>query len=282
MAATDDQIDRLYQIDLAAFVNERNALAKASRDAEVKSLPKPSLPAWAVNQIYWHRRPLFDRLVQAAEVMRDAHRRTLAGRAADLRAAETTHRTAVRDAVSGAREILESAGHPLTPATIESVTRTLEALPAPEANGRLVRPLSPAGFEALAGLASAPSRPPLRIVSSREHPPPPADAAPVPAPRTTAQARAEAEREAKAEAQREAKARAEREAAARAEREAHERRERLEERRAAEKVLAAAAEDLRRADAAVADAEEALTARRAERDAARAAHKRAARDMERL
>ena len=61
--ATDDQIDRLYQIGLEAFIAERNALAKTSRHAALKSLPKPSVPAWAVNQIYWHERAIFDRLV---------------------------------------------------------------------------------------------------------------------------------------------------------------------------------------------------------------------------
>ncbi len=282
MAALDDPIDRLYQIDLEAFVAERNALAKSSGRADVKSLQKPSVPAWAVNQLYWRHRGLFDRLVQAAEAMRDAHRRALSGKAADIRSAEATHREAVREAVAAARKVLEGAGDPVTPATLEAVTRTLEALPAPEANGRLVRPLAPAGFEALAGLAARPTPPARRIVPPRKDPPPAPSRSPAPAGADRTPPRAQAAREAKAEAERERKAEAERAAKARAEREAAERRERDEERRAAQEALDAAHEALQLAEAAVADAEKTLTARRAEREAARVAHKNAARELERL
>ena len=46
----DSPLDRLYQLPLSEFVSARNALAKESGtdSAEIRSLPKPSLPAWAV------------------------------------------------------------------------------------------------------------------------------------------------------------------------------------------------------------------------------------------
>ena len=46
---------------------------------------------------------------------------------------------------------------------IDAIRETLQALPSPEANGRLTRALSPRGFEALAGLTvTAPARPARR------------------------------------------------------------------------------------------------------------------------
>lgn len=257
MADLDEQIDRLYQADLGAFIPERNALAKASRRADVKTLPKPSVPAWAVNQIYWHQRPLFDRLVARAEAVRDQHRRTLASRSADVRGAETAHRETLREAVDAARRILTEAGHPVTPATVEAVSRTLEALPSPEATGRLVKPLTPAGLEALAGLSFGPPRSGLRVLQGGLAP----DSPPAPA---------DADRAARAEAERDAQVRAEQEAREQAER---------ERRRAAAAARDAAQAAFDRAAAAVTDAERALAARQQERDRAANALAQAVRAM---
>ncbi len=58
-----DEVDRLYQGPLDAFIDARNALAKATRRADLKTLPKLSLRAWAVNQLDWHHQPVVDRLV---------------------------------------------------------------------------------------------------------------------------------------------------------------------------------------------------------------------------
>lgn len=258
MADLDEQIDRLYQVDLGTFIPERNALAKASRRADVKALPKPSVPAWAVNQIYWHQRPLFDRLVARAEAVRDQHRRTLASRSADVRGAETAHRETLREAVDAARRILTEAGLPVTPATVEAVSRTLEALPSPEANGRLVKPLTPAGLEALAGLSFGPPRSGLRVLQGGL-------AADSPAAPVAADADAAAR-----EAEREAQARAEQEAREQADR---------ERRRAAAAARDAAQAAFDRAAAAVTDAERALAARVQERDRAANALAQAVRAM---
>lgn len=171
MADFEQDVDALYQGPLADFITARNALAKAAKRPDLKTLEKPALPAWAVNQLYWHERDVVDAVMRAAEAMRAAHRQALAGKAADIRAAETAHRAAIRDATKAATARLTGAGHPATAATIEAITRTLEALPSPDARGRLVRPLAPAGLEALAGLTlSAPARPALRVVSSRPAP----------------------------------------------------------------------------------------------------------------
>ena len=154
MAQLDDEIDRLYQLPAGEFVAARNALAKQAGPgaATVKNLQKPNAPAWAVNQLYWTRRKVFDKLIDAANKLRAAHSQMLSGKRADVTAAETAHRDAVKAASAEVKQILSQAGDPATAATMMAVSDTLQALPGPERPGRLVRPLKPRGFEALAGL----------------------------------------------------------------------------------------------------------------------------------
>lgn len=154
MAQLDDEIDRLYQLPAGEFVAARNALAKQAGPgaATVKTLQKPNAPAWAVNQLYWTRRKVFDKLIDAANNLRAAHSQMLSGKRGDVTGAETSHRDAVKAASAEVKEILSQAGDPATAATMMAVSDTLQALPGPERPGRLVRPLKPRGFEALAGL----------------------------------------------------------------------------------------------------------------------------------
>ena len=167
MTTDDDAINRLYQLPLAEFTAARNTLAKGG-DASIKTLQKPSLPAWAVNQLYWQRRKVFDRLVAAAGRVRTAHGRMLVGKAADVAEAEAAHAAAVKESVDSIRQLLGAAGELDTPATIVAVQETLQALPGDEPPGRLTRPLKPKGFEALAGLVPASG---LRAFKVLEKPP---------------------------------------------------------------------------------------------------------------
>src|SRR5262249_10260221 len=55
----DDSVDQLYRGPLAEFTAARNALAKEHRGADasrIRKLAKPTVVAWAVNQVYWHSR----------------------------------------------------------------------------------------------------------------------------------------------------------------------------------------------------------------------------------
>ena len=72
--APDQEIDRLYQLPLDEFTPARNALARtAGADAaRVRALSKPPIAAWAVNQLYWRNRKIWDALVAAAENARRA------------------------------------------------------------------------------------------------------------------------------------------------------------------------------------------------------------------
>lgn len=250
MADIDTEIDALYQGPLDAFTDARNALAKTAKRPDVKALQKPSLPAWVVNQLHWHRRSALDRLVTAAEAVRREHGKALSGRTADIQSAEQAHRDVVREVLADARAVLTEGGHPISPATLDAVRDTLQALPSPEADGRLARPLAPKGFEALAGFTVAPAPSALRVV------PPAAKRAPAPADDDDGEAEAEAE----AERARSRKA---------AEREAR------EQRKAAEKAVEAARAVLQRADIALDDAERVVKKRQAEREAAAAAHEQA-------
>ena len=206
MAQLDDEIDRLYQLPAGEFVAARNALAKTAGPgaATVKGLQKPNAPAWAVNQLYWTRRKSFDKLIEAANRLREAHSRMLTGKQADVASAEAAHRDAVKEASAEVRKILSDAGDPATAATMTAVSDTLQALPGPEHPGRLVKPLKPRGFEALAGLvpgARAASKRLAEIVPIEARRPIQADRA------GAADAKAEVSRREQAESKRQAEIR---------------------------------------------------------------------------
>jgi hypothetical protein len=154
----DEDIDRLYQLPLDQFTTARNALAKqAGADgAQIRDLEKPSVAAWAVNQLYWHRRPAYDALMQAAEALRAAHKAVLGGRAADLREAGQAHEKQIDQATKATLAALADQGQPVTDATKQAIVTSLRALPVEGPPGRLTRPLQPGGFEMLQGLSLAP------------------------------------------------------------------------------------------------------------------------------
>jgi hypothetical protein len=152
---SDSPVDRLYQLPLSEFVTARNALAKESGAdaAEIRSLQKPSVPAWAVNQLYWQRRDVYDDLIARAQDLRATHDATLGGKRPDLRGASRAHEDAVDGALKATLGLLAADGQPVTEATRQAVATTLRGLPADEPPGRLTRQLQPRGFEMLAGAA---------------------------------------------------------------------------------------------------------------------------------
>jgi hypothetical protein len=159
-APLEEAIDRLYALPLDEFVAARNELAKQLGGDDrktIRALSKPSAVAWALNQLYWSVRPVFDRLVAAAVTLRETQASSLLGKRADVRGADAAHREALHAAVREAARILERAGHDAGPDALRSLTAALEALPWEERPGRLVRPPGPAGFAAFAGMPIAPS-----------------------------------------------------------------------------------------------------------------------------
>jgi hypothetical protein len=163
----DDAIDQLYQLPLDQFTPARNALAKQAgpRAAEIKALEKPNASAWAVNQLFWRERAIYDELIEASSALRAAYRDQLAGLTPDVRGAEATHKAAVKRATQSARALVEADGSKASDAVMESVRETLDILPSPDPPGRLTRPLKRTGFEALEGftIAARPRPVPTRL-----------------------------------------------------------------------------------------------------------------------
>jgi hypothetical protein len=166
--------DELFGLPPEEFVATRDEVARRLRregDTEaarrVKALRRPSLSAWAVNQLARSQQRALEGLLAAGERLRAAHQAALAGGdAADLRAATRAEREAVAGLVSAALDRLREAGHPTTETTRDRIAATLHAGAAsPEAadlvrHGRLTADLDPSGFGAApGGPAAAPGRP---------------------------------------------------------------------------------------------------------------------------
>jgi valyl-tRNA synthetase len=157
MATRDhgDATDDLYKLPLDEFTSARNTLARESGDNEIKKLEKPNLAAWAVNQLYWRERKLYDDVIKTSTQVRTAYKQMLAGKAADVKAAEVFHTEAMRKAKDAIRRMLEAAGNNASDAVMTPVTETLDALPTTDPPGRLAKPLRRTGFEALQGVTIA-------------------------------------------------------------------------------------------------------------------------------
>ena len=158
-------VDALFQLPLAEFTAARNTLAaqlkksgRADEAARIKTLAKPSISAWAVNQLFWRHRKLYDSLMASGEQFRDAQAAQLAGRSADIRKPLEARRKALADLAQAAAGVLKDASHQPTPDTMRRVTTTLEALstlasvPDAPRGGQLTDDVDPPGFETLAAL----------------------------------------------------------------------------------------------------------------------------------
>ncbi len=176
-----DGADELYQVPLAEFTKARDAAAarlSAAGDkpaaAELKRAKKPSIPAWAANQVVWRAPEAWQRLREAAKGVRRAYQK--APSPDEVREATREQRDALADCEARASQMLAEHGHAATPPVLEKVGHALLALAygAPDVTpGRLETDLPPPGFEALAGLTLAPlPRPPAVPSVPREEPKP--------------------------------------------------------------------------------------------------------------
>jgi hypothetical protein len=177
----EDDLDALFRLPLAEFTAARNTLAKrlkqggAGSEADsVKALVKPSVTAWAVNQLYWEHREAFDRLMQTGERFRQAQTSRLAQQAADMRSALDARREELSNLSSLAAALLRDAGYNPTPDTLHRITTTLEAMSAyaslddARRPGRLSHDVDPPGFESLGSLIPGAVMRDLREESAQE------------------------------------------------------------------------------------------------------------------
>jgi hypothetical protein len=126
----------LYGLPLEQFTEQRNALAKELRRdkrrdeaQDVSQLRKPSVAAWAVNQLVRTQRAEVAALFKAGDALEKTQADLLAQRAEpeSLRRAVAAERAAVDQLIEKARGLLSSEGHELTPARLEQVSETLHA-----------------------------------------------------------------------------------------------------------------------------------------------------------
>jgi hypothetical protein len=278
----------LYGLPLEQFIAERALLAKALRAerlrdkaAAITALRKPSVAAWAVNQLVRTRSAETLKLFAAGDELQQLQADLLEGTGdpAALRAATEPVRAAVDELVALATGLLSSDGHELTPATLERVADTLHAAAldpdarALVADGRLERELRYAGLGG--GLALAlPQTPASKPATARKQPAP--DAPPTPAtPAPPADTRAR-EKELREEL-----ARIERERAERIKLARHAESDARDELDLAERALAAARRRRDIAADALREADEALAAVLRRVAHAGDAHRRSAAELER-
>ena len=161
----EDNVDALFRLPLAEFIAARKTLAarlkqvgRGNEADRVKALVKPSISAWAVNQLYWNHREAFDRLIATGQRFRKAQTSGLAGKVAEMRGALDARREVLSDLAHLAAGLLSDAGHNPTPDTMRRITTTLEAmsayasLPDVASPGRLTQDVDPPGFESLGAL----------------------------------------------------------------------------------------------------------------------------------
>ena len=150
---------------LDEFTAARNALAKrlkqdgdADAAEQVRALPKPSVAAWAVNQLARREPEAVRSLLNVASRLRNAQERSFKGeRAADeLRAAQAEEREIIRGLTRSADGVLREAGRPASGTTLERVSSLLRAAAVSDASslreGRLSGEVEASGFDAFAGL----------------------------------------------------------------------------------------------------------------------------------
>lgn len=166
----DEAVAELHRVAFDDFVSERKRLAeelKAGGDkAAATRLTKhtrPTISAWAVNQLWWRERAEMERLFGAAERMR-------AGESEQSR----EHRQALARLRERARELLAESGHASVEATLRRVTATLSALAvnggfSPDAPGALTNDRDPPGFDlALSDAVASPRVAPPPAPASEE------------------------------------------------------------------------------------------------------------------
>src|SRR5436305_1927347 len=161
VGAPEETVDRLYGLPLDEFTAERDAAAKelradGSREAAdaVRKLRKPSVPAWALNQLARRRSGEVERLIAAGDELRDAQEKVYKGGGARerLRGAVEAEREAVGSLLGEARELLDAEGRTPSQQVLDRIRDTLHAAATDERvrdellAGRLVEHAQPGGL----------------------------------------------------------------------------------------------------------------------------------------
>jgi hypothetical protein len=165
----DEATDELYGADLDAFVAERTRLARELRGSgdgeaaeQLAKLKKPTVAAWALNQLARRHRRDVDLLLDAGHRLRQAQEGVVGGadRAA-FEQAQKTEREALRRLTQRASELLGGASSQV----LTQLSQTLRAAAVSEegrellARGRFTTPLETEGFDVFGAFpASRPAK----------------------------------------------------------------------------------------------------------------------------
>jgi hypothetical protein len=168
VAASARAPEELYGLPLEEFTPARDALAKELKAAgqkdeaaEVKSLRKPSLAAWALNRVAREQPDAIERLRAAGADVRAAQDEALSGNAGRLRDAGRALAEEVDRVAGHAADALRAAGRPASAAQQEKIVATLRTAAVEDqagdalARGVLVDELESTGFSLLGAGAGA-------------------------------------------------------------------------------------------------------------------------------
>jgi hypothetical protein len=164
----DEALDQLYGVELDAFIPERKRLARDLKEAgdgeaaaEIAKARKPTVAAWALNQLARAHRRDVDLLLDAGHRLRQAQEGVVGGadRAA-FEQAQKTERDALRRLTQQASELLGGASSQ----SLSQISSTLRAAAVSEegrellARGRFTAPLEAEGFDVFGALPPRPDR----------------------------------------------------------------------------------------------------------------------------
>jgi hypothetical protein len=176
----EDAVAGLYRLPLAEFVAGRDQLARQLRAAgdreaarRVAALRRPSISAWAANQLARAAPNAMAELLEVGAALAQAQQDALAGQpgaARRLRSSSAQLRAAISRLSQRAETLLARAGHAASDATLGRLAATLQAAATGDqatraalAEGRLAGDLDPAGFglmaEEAAPAEAAPAEP---------------------------------------------------------------------------------------------------------------------------
>src|SRR5438034_4771428 len=113
-AAVDSEIDALFELTPEAFTSARDELAKRAASEgrtdeakAIKALRRPTVAAWAVNQLVRRRPDDVEELLETGAALRRAQRKVLSGvRGGDFREASERRRKIVTRLVREGEAIL--------------------------------------------------------------------------------------------------------------------------------------------------------------------------------
>lgn len=171
MAAMKTEADEiaceLYLVPPAGFVAARDELVRQSQTAgarelarELRRLRRPTLSAWLVNLLVRHERPSMDHLLAVGRELRDAQARLDAAR---LRRLAGQRQRLIADLLDRGRRRAAEAGVRPSAGVLSEVEATLKAALVDLAasstvlSGRLVRPMTHAGFGPTPDMPPAPA-----------------------------------------------------------------------------------------------------------------------------